>query len=454
LDGPTAPRDALAEARRQPRVVIVGAGFGGLRAARRLRNQDVDVVLIDRQNFHTFLPLLYEVASAGLDAGDIAQPVRAILPRASNVRFRMANVERIDADRRSVITSAGEVEYDYLVMAAGSTTNYFGMRSAQEHALPLRDLFHAARVRNQILHSFERAVIVRDRDERDRLMTIVIVGGGPTGVELAGALAELKRHVLPRDYPDLDVSRARVILLEATDRLLSAMPPRLQRRALEQLRSLGVEVWLNTTVSDVSERGVTLADGRMLPSSNVVWVAGVRGETVGESLGAGLGAGGRVRVLPTLQVPGHPELYVLGDMAHVEGSGDRGHPWLATVALQQGELAAENVLRQVAGSRQKKFRYRDRGTMATIGRRMAVAHVFGLQFSGFVAWLLWLGVHLVQLIGLRNRALVLVNWVWNYFRYDRANRLVTDESILMARAGLPDGVPDRREAPRSGSPRW
>ncbi len=412
----------------RPRVVIIGAGFGGLRAARRLRDRDVDVLLIDRQNFHTFLPLLYEVATAGLEPDDIAQPVRAIVRGSPNTRFRMATVERVDLDRRVVATDAGDVPYDYLIVAAGSTTNFFGIRSVERHALGLKDLHQATAVRNRVLRSFEHAVVTSDPDERARLMSMVVIGGGPTGVELAGALAELKRHVLRRDYPELDLTHARVILLEATDKLLAAFPSRLQRKAREQLERLGVEVRLDAPVAEVDADGVVLRHGERIAASNVVWVAGVRGEPIGQAMGIETGAGGRVPVTPTMQLPGREEVYVIGDLALLTAPDGAPYPMVAPVAMQQGTLAADNVMRSIAGQRLKTFRYRDRGTMATIGRRMAVASVFGLQFSGFIAWALWLTVHLLQLVGLRNRALVLTNWVWNYFRYDRANRLVTDHA--------------------------
>ncbi|MBF6600151.1 MAG: NAD(P)/FAD-dependent oxidoreductase [Dehalococcoidia bacterium] len=409
----------------RPRVVIVGAGFGGLRAARVLRTAPVDVVLIDRHNYHTFAPLLYEVATAGLEPDDIAQPVRAIL-RAPHITFRMATVERIDLDRRYVETDAGDIAYDYLIIAAGSTTSFFGVRSAEERALGLKDLHEAAAVRNHLLRALEQATNTAGEAERRRLMTVVVVGGGPTGVELAGALAELKRHVLPRDYPELDLRQARVVLVEATDHLLGVMPRRLQRKAHEQLDEMGVEVRLSTAVSELSASGVVLDGGERIAAATVVWVAGVRGERVAESLGVDLGPGGRISVRPTLQLAGIPRAYAVGDIAYLADARGTPYPMLAQAAMQQGELAAQNIARDVRGDPPRRFRYHDRGTMATIGRQRAVAHVFGLQFSGFLAWLLWLGVHLVALVGFRNRALVLVNWAWNYFRYDRANRLVTD----------------------------
>ena len=408
--------------------MIVGAGFGGLRAARRLAKADVDVLVLDRHNYHTFLPLLYEVATAGLEPDDIAQPVRAILRGRRNVRFRMAEVRAIDLASRRVITDSGELTYDYLIVAAGSTTNFFGIASIEKRALAMKDLSQATAVRNHVLRAFERAAMIDDADERARLMTVVVAGGGPTGVELSGALAELKRHVLPRDYPDLDLSQARVILLEATERLLVALPPVLQRKAASQLAMLGVEVRMESAVREADDRGVTLASGERIAAGTVIWVAGVRGEALGGAMGVEPGAGGRVAVEATMQVTGHPEAFVIGDMALLNAPDGRPYPMVAPVAMQQGDLAADNIVRAMRGEAPRTFRYHDRGTMATIGRRMAVAHVFGLNFSGLIAWVLWLTVHLLQLVGLRNRALVLVNWVWNYFRYDRANRLVTDRT--------------------------
>jgi NADH dehydrogenase len=416
----------LSEARR-PRVVVIGAGFGGLRVAHRLRDSLADVLVIDRHNHHTFMPLLYEVATAGLAADDIAQPVRAILRGARNVRFLLAEVTGVDLGARRVITDACGVPYDYLVISAGTVTNYFGMASVERNAIGLKDLSQANAIRSRILRNFERATVERDGAARARLMTMVVVGGGPTGVELAGALAELKRHVLRRDYPDLDVAGARVVLIEATDRLLPAMPTGLQRKAHDQLRALGVDVRLGALVTDVSEDAVTLRGGETIGSSNVVWVAGTRGAPLAAAAGLDVAPDGRIPVGDTLQLDGRPDVYAIGDITVLQGPDGRPYPMLAQVALQQGDLAARNILRAVRGESPLRFHYRDRGTMATIGRRMAVAHVFGLQFSGSFAWALWLVVHLLAIIGLRNRALVLLNWTWNYVRYDRASRLVTDD---------------------------
>ncbi|MEX2226185.1 MAG: NAD(P)/FAD-dependent oxidoreductase [Dehalococcoidia bacterium] len=414
----------------RPRVIVIGAGFGGLRVARSLAGAPVDVLLIDRHNYHQFQPLLYEVAAAGLEPDDIAQPVRAILRGTRNVRFLMADVTGVDLAAKNVTTAAGEIPYDFLVVAAGSATNYFGLQSVELRALGLKDLHQATAVRNRILRNFERAVIATNDAERERLMSVVVIGGGPTGVELSGALAELKRHVLPRDYPDLDLERAHVILLEATDRLLPSMPARLQRKAAQQLRALGVDVRFNAAVREVTADSVVLASGETIASASVVWVAGVRGEPLGETLSAEMGAQRRIKVLPTLQVPGHLDAFVIGDLAYLEDSHGRAYPMVAPVAIQQAQVAATNIMRELRGEPLRAFAYKDRGQMATIGRRKAVAQVFGLQFSGFIAWALWLFVHLIQIVGLRNRALVLLNWTWNYFRYDRANRLVTDRELI------------------------
>jgi NADH dehydrogenase len=427
----------------RPRVVVVGAGFGGLRVAQALAGAPVEVLVIDRHNYHQFQPLLYEVAAAGLEPDDIAQPVRAIVRGKENVRFLLSDVRGVDLEARLVRTDVGDVPYDFVVIAAGSATNYFGLRSVEEHALGLKDLRQATAVRNRILRNFERATVEADPRERARLMNIVVIGGGPTGVELAGALAELKRHVLPRDYPRLDLSQGGVILLEATDRLLPAMPPRLQRKAAEQLRELGVDVRFQAAVSEVSDSGVELASGERIEAANIVWVAGVRGEQLGERLGAELGAQRRVKVRPTLQIPNYLDAYVIGDLAHLEGPDGRPYPMVAPVAIQQAQLTADNIVRELRGEELRPFRYHDRGQMATIGRRKAVAQVFGLQFTGFIAWALWLFVHLIQIVSLRNRALVLVNWTWNYFRYDRANRLVTDDEPIVANAD--DAAGDARE---------
>lgn len=405
-------------------VVIVGAGFGGLRVAHGLRNAPVDVTVIDQHNYHTFIPLLYQVATAGLEPEEIAQPIRRILRGASNIKFRLGRVTRIDVEHRLVITEKGDLSYDYLVLAAGSVTNFFGMESLARTASGLRDLDDAEMVRDRVLAAFESASIEEDPERQQELMTVVVVGGGPTGVEMAGALAELRRHVLPRDYPEMDVSLARIVLLEAGKTLLPGMDTSMQKNSLRKLRELGVEVRLQRAVATADEHCVTLASDETIDAGAVVWVAGLRASPVAEALPGAKAGGGRLVVDATLRVPDRPEIYAIGDMAHVGPAEARPLPMLAPVAIQQGNLVAENILRLGRGQRPKRFRYKDRGSMVTIGRSAAVANIYGLRLSGFMAWVVWLTVHLIWLIGFRNRVLVLVNWAWNYLTYDRAVRLI------------------------------
>lgn len=428
----------------RPRVVIVGAGFGGLQAAKVLANESVEITVIDRNNYHCFLPLLYQVATAGLEPEAIAQPVRRIL-RAPNVRFMMAEVTGIDLERRCVRINVGaadgksaheDVPYDYLIVAAGSVTNFFGMTSVEEAAYGVKDLPEAVELRDRILRSFERAEQAAPED-RTRLMTTIVVGGGPTGVELAGALAELQRHVLRRDFPRLDLTQGRVLLLEATDKVLPTLPDSLRRKAERQMRDLGVEVSTGAAVASADEEGVTLRDGDRIAAGTVIWVAGVRASPLADMLGGG-GPAGRVAVRPTLQTAARDEAYVVGDMAFVTEQG--GHPAIAPVAIAQGETAAKNVLRAIAGQAQRPIDFTARDMLVTIGRSRGVAVVRGLRFSGLIAWVLWLFVHLLKLVGLRNRLVVLTNWVWNYFTYDRGVRIITGRGPDSRRERTPPSV--------------
>ncbi len=406
---------------RRPRVVVVGAGFGGLALARSLRNAPVDVLLVDRQNFHAFLPLLYQVATAGLSAQDVSHPVRTILRGIPNARFRMAEVTGGDPRARILETAEGQrIPYDVLVLAGGSTTAFFGNESVERHALRLHHADDAIQVRNRVITALERADANENEKEREALLGFVVVGGGPTGVELAGMLAELRQHVLPREFPRI-AEGMRVTLVEGQDRLLPALPERLSRRALDQIGDLGVDVRLDAFVEAVDEDGVRLRGGERLRARTVVWAAGIRGVPLGEALGLATDRGGRIRVGPTLHVPGHPELFVIGDLAGVEGASV---PQVAPAAIQQGELVAANLTRRLAGEPLAAFRYKDLGTLATIGRNRAVAHVFGLQIGGRLAWWAWLLIHLVKLVGFRNRLVVFVNWIYHYFSYDLSLRAV------------------------------
>lgn len=419
-------RPGSAGRRRGPRVVIVGAGFGGIEAARALAKAApaARILLIDRHNFHTFTPLLYQVGTAAIEPEEIAYPVRAIIRRYRTIGFKVAEVTGIDLGARVVHTDRGEEPYDYLVAAAGSTTNFFGLANAPRLSFGLKDVPEALALRNRLLTVFERALEEPGRERRRALLSFVIVGGGPTGVELAGAFAELTRMILSHDYPALDPSDVRIVLVEAADRLLGAFRPRLSRAALGALQKRGVEVLLQTQVVRVDEQGVVLANGSEIPTSLLVWAAGVRAVELAKDLATTLGRGGRVPVLPTLQLADHPEVYVIGDMAELR-QGNETLPMLAPVAMQGGKTAGSNIARQIAGQPLRAFHYVDRGTMATIGRSSAVAQVGPLSLTGFIAWAAWLSLHLIELIGFRNKLLVLVNWAWDYFFFERGVRVIT-----------------------------
>jgi len=412
---------------KRTRVVVVGAGFGGLWAALELAKAPVDVLLVDRNNYHTFLALLYQVAAAELGGEQIAYPVRGILRGLPNVRFALAEVEGLDLENQVVITDGPALPYDYLIVSTGTTAHYFGIPGAQENSFALKTLEQALVLRNHVLSSFERAIYSPSAELRKQLMTLVIVGGGATGVEFAGALAELVRGPLKKDYRSLDLQEVRVLLLEARDHLLPGMPEQLQTYAIERLRRMGVDVRLESVVSRVDPDSVALKDGTVIPTETTGWTAGVRGhEQIGQ-WGLPTVHGSRVPVLPTLQVPEHPELYVIGDLAHFEQDG-KVLPMVAPVAIQQGAAAARNIVCRVFGKEQQAFRYRDPGMMATIGRNAAAVKLGRWTFTGFPAWILWLGVHLLRLVGFRNRLLVLVNWAWDYFLFERAVRVILPSS--------------------------
>jgi NADH dehydrogenase len=413
----------------RPVVAIVGAGFGGLRAARALRHAPVEVVLIDRTNYHLFQPLLYQVATAALPPNEIAQPARAILRGQRNATFRMADVLDVDLDRKRLVLSTGEQVYDYAIFAAGSQTNYFGMARMQQHAFTLKGLGDAILIRNHLLHQFEAATQASDPDECQRRLTFVIVGGGPTGIELAGALAELVDYILVKDYPWLAEVDVCIYLLEAMNTLLPGLDPRLQTAAAEMLDRKHVHVRCQASVTDYDGRHVTLKGGETIPANTLIWAAGVRAVDLMGQLGVPQARGGRVPVEPTLQIPGHPEAFVVGDAAYLE-EDDRPLPMVAQVAMQQGAQAGRNVLRHLAGERLEPFAYRDPGTLATIGRNQAVAQLGRFKFAGFFAWLLWLGVHLFWLIGFRNRLVVMINWAWEYFFNERGVRIIASEETF------------------------
>jgi NADH:quinone reductase (non-electrogenic) len=405
-------------------VAIVGAGFGGLRAARALRRAPVDVILIDRVNYHLFQPLLYQVATAGLEPEEIAKPVRAILRGQRNLEFRLLEVRRIDFAARRLETHGPPVSYDYLILATGAATNYFGMEDVARHALPLKALPDAVHIRNHVLRCYERALLEPDAARRRALLTFLVVGGGPTGVEMAGAFSELTRLVLVKDYPRLSLKDVRIMLLEASDRLLTGFPARLAEAAARTLWKKHVEVRYGAMVRGYDGSTTTLKSGEVIPARTLVWAAGVHAVPLTRQLGVPVAHLGRITVEPTLQLAGHPEVYVIGDSAYLKEPGP-SLPMMAPVAMQMGETAARNIRRHVANQAPVAFAYHDPGSLATIGRNAAVARIRGLQFTGFPAWVVWLVVHLIQLIGFRNKLFVLTNWAWDYFFYDRAVRIIT-----------------------------
>ena len=407
-----------------PTVAVVGAGFAGLNAARALHRAPAQVVLLDRNNYHLFQPLLYQVATAGLEPEEIAKPARAILRGQKNFDFRLVDVTRVDFAARTLETSAGPIGYDVLVLAPGGETNFFGLDSMQRHGLGLKDIPDAVAIRNHVLSCFEQAMLEPDAERRRALLTFIVVGGGPTGVEMAGALSELIRLVLVKDYPRLNIKDVRILLLEATDKLLAALPERLREAAVKTLWRKWIDVRFGAQVADFDGTELRLKSGELIPARTVIWAAGVRASPLNATLGLTTARQGRIPVEPTLQVAGHPEVYIIGDAAYREQDGEP-LPMVAPVAIQMGQSVARNIIRQLGGQPLEPFRYRDQGTLATIGRNAAVAKVYGVEASGFVAWVMWLGIHIIQLIGFRNKLFVLINWAWDYFFYERAARLIT-----------------------------
>ena len=408
----------------KPHVVIIGAGFGGLEAAKKLACKDVRVTVIDRTNYHLFQPLLYQVATAALSPADIAAPIRAILSKCRNVEVILAEVESVDVDAKKVKTVDLQIDYDYLILATGARHSYFGHGEWEKLAPGLKSLEDAVELRRRILMAFEYAEKINDEKARRAAMNFVIIGGGPTGVELAGAIAEISRHTLARDFRHINPSEARVILIEGDSRLLAAYPPDLSESARKQLTDLGVEVRTNTRATNLTEAGVQIGD-EFIPCRVKIWAAGNNASFVGKTLGVPADRAGRVIVNEDLTVPGHPEVQVIGDLANFTHQTGEPLPGISPVAMQQGRHAARNVLAMIKGRKAKRFRYWDKGTMATIGRNKAVADLRFLHLSGRLAWLAWLFVHIVFLVGFRNRLLVLFQWAWAYLTFDKGARLIT-----------------------------
>ncbi|RWO63602.1 MAG: NAD(P)/FAD-dependent oxidoreductase [Mesorhizobium sp.] len=411
---------------RRPRVVILGAGFGGLNAALGLRNAPVDITVVDRRNYHLFQPLLYQVATAGLSPAQIATPIRRVLASQKNATVLMEKVEGVDTAARTVLTGSRRIPYDYLIIATGARHAYFGHDAWEANAPGLKTIGDATEIRARILTAFEKAEVTDDPALREKLLTFVVVGGGPTGVELAGAIIELARKAIVRDFRNIDSSTARVVLVEADERLLTAFPEKLSQSAESQLEKLGVEVKLGAAVTECDDNGVALADGQCVASACVLWAAGVMASRAAKWLDVAADRAGRVVVDGHLHVPGREGVYVIGDTASVKGKDDRPVPGVAPAAKQMGRYVADLIKARLAGRTAEPFRYTDYGNLATIGRKAAVADLGPVQLSGFLAWLLWSFAHLWFLVGFRNRTVVFLDWAWAYATFDRSARLITE----------------------------
>jgi NADH dehydrogenase len=409
-----------------PRIVIIGGGFAGISLAKKLRNKKVQVVLLDKHNYHNFQPLMYQVATGGLEPDSIAYPIRKIVQEYKDFYFRLAEVREIDPENNTIYADIGELKYDYLVIATGSKTNYFGNKEIERNSMAMKTIPQSLNIRSLILENFEQALLTNDIDERHSLMNFVLVGGGPTGVELAGALAEMKKAILPKDYPDLDVRKMEINLIQSGDRILNTMSENASEKAEKFLLNLGVSVWKNVRVTGYDGKTVTTNSDLSFDSATVIWTAGVQG-----ALPHGLKADSfiknvdRIKVNQFNQVEGYDNLFAIGDIAVMSSEQyPQGHPMMAQPAMQQGRLLAENLIKIISKKEPKTFEYKDKGSMATIGRNKAVVDLPNYQFSGVFAWFVWMFVHLFSLIGFKNKAVVFLNWVYNYIRFDREARLI------------------------------
>jgi len=414
------------------KIIIVGGGFGGLKLARRLANKKgVEILLIDKFNYHQFQPLFYQVATAGLDASNISFPLRKAFQHSKNIRIRITDLKEIVAAENKIITGTGEEQYDILVLATGADTNFFGNQQLEENAFPMKSTVEALQLRYKLVQNFEDALTTKNQEDLQRLMNIVVVGGGPTGVEISGALAEMKKYVLPKDYPELDFSKMNIYLLEGTQKTLGHMSQASSDRSKKYLEQLGVEVMTGAHVKDYDGKNIQLQDGQTIPSATVVWAAGIKGnipDGIDKSL---IARGNRIKVDRINRVIGSQNIYAIGDLAYMETPKyPNGHPQVATVAIQQAKLLAENLSKiKSAKTDLNQYEYRDKGTMATVGRNLAVVDIPKprLHFGGWFAWMIWMSLHLMLILGVKNKFFVFINWLYNYFTYDQSLRLIFKE---------------------------
>jgi NADH dehydrogenase len=409
-----------------PRIVIIGGGFAGLAAAKGLEKQELQVVLIDKHNYHTFQPLLYQVATGGLEPDSIAFPLRKRFNDLDNFYFRLAEVHKINPESNSIETSIGDLDYDELIIATGSTTNFFGNTNIQKHTMEMKSIPQSLNIRSLILENFEEALLTSNIEERNALMNFIIVGGGPTGVELAGALAEMKKGILPKDYPDLDIRQMQINLIQSSGCLLKGMSVKASEKAEDFLINLGVNVWTNLRVLDYDGKTVTTNGVDNFRAETVIWAAGVKGEIIdGLTAKCVIERAERIKVNEFNTVLNYQNIYAVGDIAYMSTKeSPKGHPMMAQPAIQQGQLVAKNILAKLANKKQKAFVYNNKGSMATIGRNKAVVDLPKWKFQGVFAWFVWMFVHLFSLIGFRNKTIVFLNWVYNYIRFDRESRLI------------------------------
>jgi NADH dehydrogenase len=406
---------------KKERVIIAGMGFAGLKLARKLVNSEYQVVILDPRNFHQFQPLFYQVATAGLEPSSISFPLRKLFQKKKNIHYRNTSLEKIYPERKTVLTSYGEIKYDKLVLAMGAYTNFFGNQELEENGLSMKTTAEAIFLRNRILQSFEKAMFENDPEVKKKLLSIAIVGGGPTGVELAGAIAEMRNHILPKDYPEIDFSLMKVMLFEASDRVLSSMSEKASAKAYRFLQKLGVDIHLKTRIKGYDNENVLLPDGTKYQTDNLIWAAGVQGRGVDGLSAEAIGAGRRLMVDRYNKVKGYEDIYALGDIALMETENyPKGHPQVAQVAIQQ----ADNLSKLFVKGKARPFEYNDKGSMATIGRNMAVVDLPWWHFSGFFAWVVWLFIHLMAIVGVKNRLFIFINWASNYFSRDQSLRVL------------------------------